>query len=390
MKQYYFISLFLLSLSIVSCKSDKKVKNVRSVNIDVDSKQIYVLNDYCKINKISHLETTDTSIMGNISKLVVKNNKLFFKAGKSVFVFDKKGKFLWKINKRGKGPREYSEITDFLVDEVSGTTEIMDMVLQKVIIYRNNKYVNSFSFGFRATAFQKLSENEYLFYSSDTNNGIDNRFILFSTEKNKIVNKMMPIDPVKGNFLYILDKTNFVIYSKDTTLCLFGFNDTIYSFSKSRIFERYIFINYGNKRVPQNLLNKPYRDLYEFLSKIWKSGFASQIIGLYITKKYIIFGFFQNKIVYHVLYNRLNNKNLVIKKYSLESFLKGYSFEADYSNPLAVDDNENYYFKIEPSDISTYIDSLNNNNIPIEGLITTTGGKISQFDNPIILQLKSK
>src|SRR5690606_26101942 len=64
------------------------------------------------------LETSANSMIGNISRLCYFRDQFFIldKKGNSILIFDKKGKFLDKIEAIGKGPGEYISLMDFAID----------------------------------------------------------------------------------------------------------------------------------------------------------------------------------------------------------------------------------------------------------------------------------
>ncbi|HHU35481.1 MAG TPA: 6-bladed beta-propeller, partial [Bacteroidetes bacterium] len=55
------------------------------------------------------------AIIGDINKIILYDNKLFANDGSRIIVFDNKGKYLFKIEKLGRGPGEYTDITDLTI-----------------------------------------------------------------------------------------------------------------------------------------------------------------------------------------------------------------------------------------------------------------------------------
>ena len=66
------------------------------------------------------LETNEECLIGNISRLIYRNERFYLFdlfITNSIYVFNRKGKFIYKIDKVGKGPGEYVSISDFDVDD---------------------------------------------------------------------------------------------------------------------------------------------------------------------------------------------------------------------------------------------------------------------------------
>jgi hypothetical protein len=78
----------------------------------------------CLINRI-----TDVRLLGNRVYALDDNN------GNILYVFDKKGRYLNKIDKRGGGPGEYRSLTCFDVSEADGSISLYDGVQSKVLVF---------------------------------------------------------------------------------------------------------------------------------------------------------------------------------------------------------------------------------------------------------------
>lgn len=81
------------------------------------------------------LETTPNSIMGRILRVVVRGNFIYASTvDKILFCFDKTGKFMFSLNKPGRGPEEYEYIPDF---DVNNNNTIVALAGNKeIILYR--------------------------------------------------------------------------------------------------------------------------------------------------------------------------------------------------------------------------------------------------------------
>lgn len=65
------------------------------------------------------LETTSESLIREISKMVVFLNRLYVwdYTLATIFVFDESGHYLYKLAKKGHGPGEYIDLSDFFIEK---------------------------------------------------------------------------------------------------------------------------------------------------------------------------------------------------------------------------------------------------------------------------------
>lgn len=83
------------------------------------------------------LETNMECLLANIYKIEAYKNKFYIidDRGEAIFIFNSKGKFLSKINHKGKGPKEYVKITDISFDPLSQKLIASDCFSKKIFIY---------------------------------------------------------------------------------------------------------------------------------------------------------------------------------------------------------------------------------------------------------------
>jgi hypothetical protein len=129
------LSIFL-SLIILSCKSKspESRSDSSSYNLEPAFHSDITLSNFFKhdlrsiklseiADSISYvkLETSNESLIGNIITFQpVENGFLINNSFQSLLMFDKKGKFIWKIENHGRGPHEYEILApDFGVDNKS-------------------------------------------------------------------------------------------------------------------------------------------------------------------------------------------------------------------------------------------------------------------------------
>lgn len=136
MKRHLLPLLFCLALSafgFVCCSAqiqNRKCKIALKQNVSID--------EYVKsYDGYVPLETTDASLVGNISKLLYDDGKLIVvdKSNTTILVYDAQtGKFLNRIGHQGRGPKEYISLRDVVVAD--GKLYALDM--GKILIYKLN------------------------------------------------------------------------------------------------------------------------------------------------------------------------------------------------------------------------------------------------------------
>lgn len=118
------------------------------------------------------LETTERSLLSRVDKVVRANDRLyvFDRYGNSmaglVAEFDMDGRFIRRIGNAGRGPGEYSRVSDFAVDGKSGTIRLLDTRTGRVISYGldDGRYIGEVSFdesGKRGSAIVSVGDVMY-------------------------------------------------------------------------------------------------------------------------------------------------------------------------------------------------------------------------------------
>jgi hypothetical protein len=97
-------------------------------------------NAHARIESFIRLESNDSTLIGDITTLEFFQDRIYVfdkKVSKTLFVFDKDGKFLNKV-KRGKGPGEIIEPWDFCINRDEKTILLWDQMTFKLNTYDLN------------------------------------------------------------------------------------------------------------------------------------------------------------------------------------------------------------------------------------------------------------
>jgi hypothetical protein len=117
-----------------------------------EAKEYVNLSEIADSIKCIRLQPADGDIMGVVGKIFVKKKYIYAVDGSQdmVFVFDKTGKFVAKLNKKGQGPDEYIWIENVFIDDNEEYIEITDIPRNKKLKYVNISFELSESTPFEA------------------------------------------------------------------------------------------------------------------------------------------------------------------------------------------------------------------------------------------------
>lgn len=107
-----------------------------------------ILQDFMEVEYIS-LETTDEFLTQGVVKTVGKEILLVTNRTNDgdIFVFDRTGKGLRKINRKGQGGEEYLYVTEIVLDEDNSEMFIIDSPSRKILVYDlSGNFKRSFKF----------------------------------------------------------------------------------------------------------------------------------------------------------------------------------------------------------------------------------------------------
>ena len=117
--------------------ADHRIDESRATTIKIaTSNDTPDLDSIVRNHKFTRLETSEECLVGEVYKLSCRNKKYYIldrHLQKALFVFDEEGKFRNRIGRRGRGPGEFIEPTDFIVSD--STVTVFDMFGHKLLYY---------------------------------------------------------------------------------------------------------------------------------------------------------------------------------------------------------------------------------------------------------------
>ena len=145
-----YVLLLLLLQGIVSCKPshEDSILPVIDLNREYPVKRMDI-HEMADVEYIP-LETTDNSLISTLAYTAVSDKYIVIGEAKffEIFLFDRQGKFIRKIGRRGNGPGEYLAFHDMDVDFDKEEVYIYSLGnIQKMWVYSlNGKFLRDFKY----------------------------------------------------------------------------------------------------------------------------------------------------------------------------------------------------------------------------------------------------
>jgi len=162
MKTVKLLISIILTAAMASCGSKQQTTDdiiTVDVNANYPEKEL-ILQDFMDVEYIP-LETTDEFITQGVVKAIGKKHIIVINWNNDgdIFIYDRSGKGIRKINRKGQSGEEYSMITDIILDEDNNELFILNNITKKILVYDllgkfkrtfkfadNSNYTNTFNY----------------------------------------------------------------------------------------------------------------------------------------------------------------------------------------------------------------------------------------------------
>jgi hypothetical protein len=295
-----FLILLVTAVLIFACKQKGSVSTAEVEIIDTNTELTESASNLFEQIKVIALETTDASLVGSsIKRVEILDNRIFMfnqiQSHGNILCFDLSGKFLFKIDRMGQGPGEYTYLADFFIDkyrdhlvtlnfpevrhwDLDGnflySVKADDMYNARRIIYQNDSTYLAFNDGGVETVVPKGTSLLHL-----------------DPETMNVRNKSNYIN----EYVYNVGDSRFSIYNK-RILC-FSYNDSIYDVSDINNVRAVYFIDYkGQAKLKKQLWRDlsfmtDYGEQNHFTTQFFNSHFFAgeilRVLSIYENDKYL-------------------------------------------------------------------------------------------------------
>ncbi len=264
--------LFIFIIILFSCNRNQRDVNLSNPEysvIDVGSSvgkgRVVNLSEIASDIKYIPLETDSNSLIGSIPLVFFENERIYIRFSKIIKVFDKAGKYLFTFDRRGGGPEEYPSSCNTEIEPGSGNFRAIFQKGSYTIVKtysREGEFIKDFTFpGIRGMSRTiKLSPNLYMSqFSHIEKEGQEYIGFLYDSLSN--IEGYIPTPVVETNYqtegdqiikignrrIYISGITihSYLHSFKSTPRIYTSLADTIYTYNTENGFEPVYALDYG-------------------------------------------------------------------------------------------------------------------------------------------------
>jgi hypothetical protein len=381
------IFLFLAVFFALFYSKDEVPVNVINV-LTVPKASISNLSDIAADVEYIPLETTENSLISRIYDLRVKGNFIYVRTLDNIFCFDKSGKYLFKLDKKGRGPEEYEFLTDF---DVNKTNTILAVPSRKdLLLYKQTDkgfiFMNRLILSASPSIinFTLNSDNILLQYSNtEGTNPYSRELINLKGETLKSWPNYMKYE--RQEKITVLSRYENTSYCFQNNLYLKEVgNDTIFRLNDNNTLEAFLIFNTKDKRVtPEVRANVRYYAEHMFEYFVLQKIFGSE--------RFIYYTYSYNKRTSPEIYDQLKKIRYSVTEteFFKDDITGGINFEPQYCN------NGLFYSWVDALKLKTYTSGESFRNARVKDpakndALINLSDKLTEFDNPVLIVAKIK
>lgn len=327
------------------------------------------------------LETSDSILVGNIRKMIVRQGRIYIwdSLSECVFCFDEAGRYLFRIARQGAGPGEYGRISDFSLNLANGNICIYSDMSRRYLEYDSTGlFLRDVPVPYVITSFAVRGDSSYVYAPRYPNRYADGfQYRLSVLDKGKPVLHQLPFSYRDEYSMVPLSMNNFSVY-KDTLLLVEYLSPSVYAIGRDgRVLPRYL-LDFGNAYQPG--FQSGEIDL-ERLDAYRETGeYASLYAGFYETGRYLFFNYAKGLI-----------GSMYVDKTDWQVVDMGYFLQDDYHHILLSASNsfadEDCIYKIEEPGILCERAKRADGS---SAVLSRLAESLSEDDNPVIAKILLK
>jgi hypothetical protein len=302
------LAILLIPLVFSHCtKIDKG--DITIVKVDAKTNDSLPLSTIARSIEYIPLETSKEALLGRYGAPRFFKEGILISSDNSLYCFDPKGKYRYKISRVGKGPGEYQQIFSYLIDETQQQIEIMDRNSRKLLIFKlvDGSFIEEKKPIIWAQNIDLLNESSYIFYTMGDGSAIpggspdwDYKVIITDRTDLTIKRKYYPgVSNLSGQYPFSKTNHSFKVH--------LPYNDTLYEVRNDTIVPT-LFVDFAGFGLPKG---------YCYMSMDEQGTYDRSTIAclsnIYESEAYYLFMWgYKNKVRWH-LWSKDKQKGLNFK-----------------------------------------------------------------------------
>jgi hypothetical protein len=307
--------IFGLAALLAGCKtnpSNKEIDNAGLMNDTAVTIALSIDNSTWKnpgslLKLDSYVILSSKVPVGVVKRVIIEDNIYILDKQSRLLCFKPNGEFNFLLNKKGKGPGEYTQIVDIAIDPEKGLLTIMDTWRRKLIHYSasTGEFIDEDNLLVTPHALA-IFNNQYFFYNPyhyNYQNDKDLHYSLLTSQDGKTIkNRYLPHDLAIADYSFD-DCYHQFFYNPGEIFFKKRFCDTIFSISNDAVKAKFIFL------LPDAL---PYSWILEKPNgvEVSKSKYSWSLSDVYQCGQILFSTFFNQQYVISSFYDLANKKTI--------------------------------------------------------------------------------
>lgn len=393
------IALFALFIGIIACNrgggpvNDRKTIEVIDLLSEPES-EITSLSEIATDIEYISLQTSSTSMIKFIRKVIISENRIYVQNNvEEILCFDKDGNFLYKLSKQGRGPGEYTFISDFSIDSVKNTLIILDGA--EILEYENtgSEFILMKSVKLNRPAPQKIDiipgSNKVMLSIPPFKGSEPSLSIMINMDGDTVYYKpncyQYERKIAKGGMV-VVSANETVQYVHDNKICFKEvFSDTVfYADKESDLFLPHLIFNSYGKMYPARAKGDP-----EFAKSNGDEYYY--IANIMEVPRYLVYYYYFDKSPHKILYDKVSSHKFDI---SLDDHISEDIAGGPFFDPAGVTSGKFYSF-VEASSLKRHVSKEEFATVKVKNParkeeLIKLAGSLEETDNPVLVVVTPK
>lgn len=309
----------LTAFLVLGCSGDQVTRvthNIKSISVNPANAKQLPLSEICDSVSYVLLDTPEELAIGQIDRVLLSNNTFFVldrEIASALYVFDRKGKYLFDIQEGIGGPGEVLEFTDFDVSKQNEELYILDNERMDIKVFDfSGAFVRSIRLPFFAAALNVLDDEIAVFRNNQYNEADEwgNHQVVVVSKEGAILRSFLPLS-LETNYFSYHDSFRPLQTTDAGWIFSQALNDSIYEISGNTLTGKYK-IDFGDRSLSQ--IEGGFFGINDFLQSEQRMKSYYLMGDTFETSDYLMALFFAGKTYQYLFYDKQTGQPQVVSK----------------------------------------------------------------------------